>query len=119
MFTQDERERAAYEHRLKVQRDHGSYLQDARERGFDEGMRKGEEKGIEKGMEKGIEKGMEKGMEKGIEKGMEKGTLIGEIRASQGFLKLPRTPDAKLAAMSLEELNILLTQLREQLSSPV
>ncbi len=107
MFTQDERERAAYEHRLKVQRDHGSYLQDARERGFDEGMRKGEEKG------------MEKGIEKGMEKGIEKGALIGEIRVYQVILKLPRTPDAKLAAMSLEELNILLTQLREQLSSPV
>lgn len=90
VFTQDEREREAYEASLKFQRDQNSLLAEAAE---------AEERGTKKGMEKGLEQG----------------ALIGEIRLSQQLLKMPQSAEAELTQMSIEDLMALRAQLLKQL----
>ena len=51
------------------------------------------------------------------DKGIEKGRLVGKIQAYQEMLKHQPTPEAELRARSDQELNNLLTQLRNQLMS--
>jgi predicted transposase/invertase (TIGR01784 family) len=86
VFTQDERERLAYELRVKAQRDHSSLLQEIQDAEV-----RGEERGIEKGV------------------------LLGQIRVYQELLKQAQTPEAELTALSREALLALHAQLREQL----
>jgi predicted transposase/invertase (TIGR01784 family) len=90
VFTQDEREREAYEASLKFQRDQSSLLAEAAE-------------------------AEERGTKKGMEKGREQGALIGEIRLSQQLLKMPQSAEAELAQMSMEDLMALRAQLLKQL----
>ena len=87
VFTQDERERAAYEARLRAQRDYASSLREAEERG--EG--------------------------RGEKRGREQGELVGQIRLCQQVLKQPLTPEEELYARPEQELAALLEQLRQQL----
>jgi hypothetical protein len=49
------------------------------------------------------------------DKGLAKGTLVGKIQMCQEMLKHPVTPEAELRARPNQELDNLLTQLRQQL----
>ena len=68
-----------------------------------------EARGIQKGIEKGIEKGIKKGIEKGMQQGMQEGKLKGEIRLleKQIKLKFPDTKSVSLAALSLDQLELI------------
>ena len=60
--------------------------------------------------------GIERGIEKGIAKGINTGELIGEIRATQKFLKRPIMTIAELSQKSRRELVTLLQQLEADLN---
>lgn len=60
--------------------------------------------------------GMEKGLEQGEKRGLNKGEIIGEIRATQKFLKRPITPTSQLAPKSLKALKALLKELEGELA---
>ncbi len=59
--------------------------------------------------------GIKKGVEKGIRRGLNKGEVIGEIRATQKFLKRPMTPMPQLARKSLKTLKAMLQELEAEL----
>jgi flagellar biosynthesis/type III secretory pathway protein FliH len=88
MLTQDEVERERYRARVKAQRDHISFVQDARE----------------EGLEKGRAEGLVKGHAEGHQAGLQQGELIGQIHAYQRLLKLPLTPREELLAHSPADL---------------
>lgn len=54
------------------------------------------------------------GIEKGVKQGLNKGEVIGEIRATQKFLKRPVTPLAQLARKSLKTLKTMLRELEKE-----
>jgi predicted transposase/invertase (TIGR01784 family) len=87
VFTQDERERAAYEASLKFQRDQLSLLQLVEE------AKEAKERAAQ---------------------ATERGTLMGQIRLFQELLKQPQTPNAELAELPLEDLAAMLAGLRKQ-----
>ncbi len=64
----------------------------------------------------GMEKGIKQGIEKGVKRGLNKGEVIGEIRATQKFLKRPVTPIAQLARKSLKTLKTTLHELEAELA---
>jgi hypothetical protein len=53
--------------------------------------------------------------DKAIKKGLVKGALVGKIQMCQEMLKQPVTPETELRARPEQELDSLLTQLRQQL----
>ena len=57
IFTQDDRNRRAYEQREAAIRDYESDMGASRREGREEGMRQGRQEGLAEGMEKGMEKG--------------------------------------------------------------
>ncbi len=61
--------------------------------------------------------GMEKGIEKGMQRGLNKGEVIGEIRATQRFLKQPVTPVSQLVPKSLKSLKAMLKGLENELET--
>ena len=85
-MSQDAQERERYESRLKFRRDMQQIQADAAA-----------------------------ATEKGMEKGMEKGSFQGEIKAFQFVLKQPPTPKQDLEKMSVEELQRLADELRQQI----
>ena len=87
MLTQDQLERERYEARLKAQLDRNSLLKEAERR-----------------------------REQGHKEGLARGEKIGVIHLCEQLLNLPRTPDAELAALSLEELTSRAEKLQQQLS---
>ena len=104
VFTQDEYERAAYEARLKDQRDQSSLLREVREAREAREALAASEKAREQ-----AERGREQ-----AERGRERGILIGKIHLCQELLKQPPTPEAELVALTPEALAALLAQLRKQ-----
>ena len=95
MLTQDQLERERYEARLKAQFDRNTLLR--------AGDRRHEE-------------GLQEGLQQGREQGRALGEKIGMIHAYEQLLNLPQTPDAELAALSLEELTSKAEKLQQQLS---
>jgi predicted transposase/invertase (TIGR01784 family) len=91
VFSQDERDREAYELRLKYELDQLSLHQFLRE--TEERAGKAEERAGK----------------------AEKQGLIGQVHLCQELLKQPRTAEAELDALPREDLAALLAQLREQL----
>jgi predicted transposase/invertase (TIGR01784 family) len=83
-FSQDEIERWAYEDRLKALRDQSSLLREVHE------------------------------AREAAQRGEQRGRLLGQIQLCQELLNQPQTPEAELAALSLEDLTALLAQLRKQ-----
>jgi hypothetical protein len=61
--------------------------------------------------------GIEKGIKEGEKRGLNKGEVIGEIRATQKFLKRPVTPIAQLARKSLKTLKAMLQELEGELAT--
>ncbi len=95
MFTQSERERAAYEDILKIRRDQSSLLRELRE-ARDE-------------LREAIQQAREAAKNAG------KFRLIGQIQAYQEMLEQPPCSEEKLAHLPIEELAALLAQFRKQL----
>jgi len=62
-----------------------------------------------------LKEGEEEGMEKGMVKGIEKGKLVGKVQTLQELLNVSVSPDVELRERSLEELVMLVDQLRQQL----
>ncbi len=50
-------------------------VRDAREEGWEEGLKEGREEGLKEGREEGLKEGLEKGLEKGIEEGRKQGQV--------------------------------------------
>ncbi len=61
--------------------------------------------------------GRQEGAKQGEQKGLSKGELIGEIRATQKFLKRPVTPVSELATRSLKSLKATLQELEAELAA--
>ena len=71
---------------------------------------------LEKEREQFRAEGRQEGEKRGEKKGLTKGELIGEIRATQKFLKRPVTPTDPLAQKSLKSLKALLKELETELA---
>ncbi|MGK5091584.1 PD-(D/E)XK nuclease family transposase, partial [Deltaproteobacteria bacterium TL4] len=63
----------------------------------------------------GRKEGREEGLQKGLQKGLEKGDLIGQVRAFQLVLKQTQNSKEELMAKTMEELELMLEQLKQQL----
>lgn len=63
-----------------------------------------------------MQQGIQQGRQEGEKRGLNKGELIGEIRATQKFLKRPVSSLEELAPKSLKELKTLLQQLEAELN---
>ncbi len=111
MLTQDEIERERYEAREKARRDALSW-ESAMERRQAEALEQGLAKGRAEGQKEGRQKGRKEGRSEGLAEG-----LIGQLRLCEQFLKQPPLPAEQLAAMSVDELERLVDQMRNQLSS--
>ncbi len=61
-------ERRKYDHAIKVMRDNYTFEFEAKKH-LEEALQKGKEEGMQKGLEKGREEGMQKGTQKGKEEG--------------------------------------------------
>jgi predicted transposase YdaD len=72
--------------------------------------------GKQEGRQEGRKEGINKGRKEGRQEGINKGELIGEIRATQKFLKRPVTPVDDLAPKSLKALNVMLQELEAELA---
>ncbi|MEZ6142495.1 MAG: hypothetical protein R3B84_18200 [Zavarzinella sp.] len=63
-------------------------------------------------MEKGIKEGIKLGEERGLKKGEERGQRIGQIQLLEEMMELPRTSIDELQQKSLEELDLLISELK-------
>jgi predicted transposase/invertase (TIGR01784 family) len=102
VFTQDERERAAYRARLMYEMDQRSLMQEVQE------ARAAKQETATAKQEAATAK-----QEAATAK--ERGMAIGQIHVYEEILKQPQTPEAQLAALSQEDLAALLAQLRKKL----
>ena len=64
-----------------------------------------------------IQIGRQEGRQEGEKRGLNKGELIGEIRATQKFLKRPVAPVEELAGKSLKALKTMLQELEAGLAT--
>lgn len=64
-----------------------------------------------------IEIGKQRGRQEGEKQGLTKGELIGEIRATQKFLKRPVMPVEELSRQTMPELKTLLRILEAELAA--
>ena len=76
----------------------------------------GLKEGIREGIEKGRKAGLKKGKQEGLKEGVNKGELIGEIRVTQRFLRLPVNALEELVSKPEAELQELLRQLTAKLN---
>ena len=83
---------------------------------FQMGLKEGIREGIEKGRKAGLKKGKQEGLKEGLKEGVNKGELIGEIRATQRFLRLPVNALEELVSKPETELQELLRELTAQLN---
>ncbi|MFM7830218.1 MAG: hypothetical protein ACKPJD_00395, partial [Planctomycetaceae bacterium] len=102
MIAQTPEQLQEYNARLKAQRD-----EEAR-------IIFGRQQGLEIGEARGIEIGEARGIEIGEARGIRKGMLQGQIVQLQQLLRLPVSTDEQLAALDLDQLNHMLTQLQQQ-----
>ena len=84
--------------------------------GIREGLEKGRKAGLKKGKQEGLKEGLKEGKQEGLKEGVNKGELIGEIRATQRFLRLPVNALEELVSRPEAELQELLRQLTAQLN---
>ena len=86
--------------------------------GLKEGMKEGKKRGRKEGMKEGMKEGLKEGIVEGIKEGMNKGELIGEIRATQRFLRVPVSAVEALLIKSETDLQELLRELTARLNEP-
>ena len=84
--------------------------------GIREGLEKGRKAGLKKGKQEGLKEGLKEGKQEGLKEGVNKGELIGEIRATQRFLRLPVNALEELVSKPETELQELLRELTAQLN---
>jgi len=117
MVTQDELERERYEAREKVYRDALSFIVHLQEE-VDEARERALREGMAAGIAKGQAEGMAQGIAAGRAEGIAAGELIGTIRLCQQLLQRPVTPPEELQALSLEQLQQLADQLKQEVAGP-
>jgi predicted transposase/invertase (TIGR01784 family) len=125
MLKEDQVRREIYAAREKARRDardwqialeHAQKLaQESYARGHEEGLKEGRDEGLKEGHDEGLKEGRDQGLKEGRDQGLDKGELIGEIRALEGMLDQARTSRTELAAISDDDLKILVERLREKL----
>ncbi|MBS0262284.1 MAG: Rpn family recombination-promoting nuclease/putative transposase [Planctomycetes bacterium] len=103
MIAQTPAERAMYEARLKFESDQAWKIQEALKKGRQEGR------------QEGLAAGIAQGISQGISQGLERGNYLGQIRLLQSLLGRPESPPNELAAMEIDQLQKLLTELQAQL----
>ncbi|MFM7833185.1 MAG: hypothetical protein ACKPJD_15450, partial [Planctomycetaceae bacterium] len=70
--------------------------------------------GRQQGLEIGEARGIEIGEARGEARGIRKGLLQGQVVLLQQLLQVPVSTDEQLAALDLDQLNHMLTQLQQQ-----
>jgi hypothetical protein len=92
-------------------------IEEGRQEGLIEGIKEGRLEGMQKGLLKGMLKGMFKGMQQGMKAGIREGRRKGEIhliQTLQEILGLPVSDGATLEDRSLEQLQAITGELRNQ-----
>ena len=85
-------------------------------KGKQEGLKEGLKEGKQEGLKEGLKEGKQEGLKEGLKEGVNKGELIGEIRATQRFLRLPVNALEELVSKPETELQELLRELTAQLN---
>ena len=89
--------------------EYNTFIEEAKEKGFNQGKQEGFESGKQEGFESGKQEGLKKGLEQGIEQGIEQGLeqKSNEIAKNMLIEKIPLETISKITGLSIEKVEQL------------